>query len=212
MLPLKSNTLKGKVIPVRQLISLLILMVILSACGMERGIANSDILDYTEANYPLMDVVKSSSNQQDVTRIYKAEGLTIDEVATQLLSNLPSKPNEITEKVEDKQVLVYDKFFVTLTPESDNSKNTLVEVATYGFVRDNYQPSFFNGLMLGYMISNILDVDDWGKRQNSRCLQSPGGCYGGYYQSGKGYKGPIGQPSLRGGTSSVRGGGPGTGK
>ncbi len=203
-------------IPVRRMFSLVIIMALLSACGMDRGMSGGmgtgEVLDYIQATYPLVDVVKSSANQQDVTRVFKAEDSTIEEAASQILSNINSEPVEVSEKKDDKQVIVYDDFFVTLTTDPENTANTLVEVATYGFVRDNYRPSFFNGLMTGYILSSLLDVDDWGKRQNSRCLNSPGGCYGSYSSNGKGYKGPIGQPSLRGGSSSVRGGGPGTGK
>ncbi|MFZ3590695.1 DUF4247 domain-containing protein [Bacillus sp. DJP31] len=200
----------------RRLFFLVILLALLSACGTDRGISGGtgkgEVLDYIQATYPLVDVVKSSSDQRDVTRIFNAEGSSIEEVTSKIQSGIKSEPVEVSERTNEKQVIVYDDFFVTMTTDPENKENTLVEVATYGFVRDNYQPSFFNGLMAGYLLSSLLDVDDWGRKQNSRCLNSPGGCYGGYIGSGKGYKGPVGQPFLRGGSSSVRGGGPGTGK
>jgi hypothetical protein len=204
---------------VRLLFIFFVVSGLVTACGMEQGFPNSgsiggstEVLDYTQENYPLVDVVKSSVNDQDVTRVFKAEGATIENVASQIQDNVSIEPVEVSEKIDDKQILVYDNYFVTMTVDPENSSNTLIEVANYGFVRDNYQPSFFNGLLVGWVLNEILDVDDWGKKQQNRCKYSQGGCYGGYSVTGKGYKGPVGQPSLRGGSSSVRGGGPGTGK
>lgn len=217
----------------RRLFVVITIITLLSACGLDRGMPNptfedntttqsgtqngdasssKGVLNYVERTFPLIDVVKSSANQQDVTRIFKAENKSIDEVAKNLLDNVKEKPIEVSENTGEKQVIVYDQFFATLTKDPEYEANTFVEVATYGFVRDNYQPNFFNGLLVWWVLDEILDVDDWGKKQKQRCLNSPGGCYSTYYGSGKGFKGPVGQPSLRGGSSNVRGGGPGTGK
>jgi hypothetical protein len=159
--------------------------------------------------YPLQDVVKSSTDANDVARVYVAEGKSIDEVA----KNLQSKkaPQEISQKQGSKQVLVYDDYFVTLTQDESNPNNTLVEVASYGFVRDNYQPDFFDGLLAYWFLDKIFGVPDWRDQQRKRCFDARGGdCYGGYNRSGGRYKGPQTPPTFRG--SPVRGGGPGTGK
>jgi hypothetical protein len=224
----------------KQLLIVFSFILVLSACGMERGIPSpviednqttqsessngnttnlspnkrgtNDVSVYVESTYPLIDVVKSSANQQDVTRIFQVENKSIEEVAKELLEAVTKQPIEISENTGNKQVLVYERYFATLTTAPGNEANTLIEIATYGFVRDNYQPDFFDGLLVWWFLDEVLDVDDWGKKQKRRCASSPGGCYGTYGSSGKGFKGPVGQPSLRGGSSNVRGGGPGTGK
>lgn len=175
-------------------------ILLLSACGITK-----DIQEIVEDRYQLEDVVESSVDSSDVSKIYNAEE-DIPTVASYLQEQI--KPNEVSELKEGKQILVYDDYIVTLQ-ESDDASNTLVEVATVGFVRDNYQPDFFDGLLAYYILDEILDVDDWGKKQKKRCLNATGNCYGGYGTTGGTYKGPTTIPSFRG---SSRGGGPGTGK
>jgi hypothetical protein len=204
----------------------IVLFLVLSACGVDRGmpfpesITSGSLeegmfhnpLDLAEATYPLIDVVKSGANQQDVSRVFAVEGKSIELVASYIQEHVVSQPIEVSEKKDQKQVIVYDQYFVTLTSDPKNDETTLVEIANYGFVRDNYQPNFFNGLLVWWLLDDLLDVDDWKNKQQKRCQDSIGGCYGSYGSTGFGYKGPVGQPSLRGGSSSVRGGGPGTGK
>ncbi|TLS39120.1 DUF4247 domain-containing protein [Pseudalkalibacillus caeni] len=185
-------------------IALLVAFVLLLAgCGITQ-----DIREIIADRYTLEDTVKSSVDSNDAARIYAAEGKTIDDVSTYLQEQI--KPNNASEKKDGKQILVYDETFVTLTEDEENPDDTLIEVASTGFVRDNYQPGFFNGFIAYYILDEILDVDDWGKRQKQRCLQSGGNCYKGYNSSRGAYKGPSVPPSFRG--SGSRGGGPGTGK
>ncbi|WP_273851048.1 DUF4247 domain-containing protein [Guptibacillus spartinae] len=175
-------------------------ILLLSACGITK-----DIQEIVEDRYQLEDVVESSVDSSDVSKVYSAEE-DIPSVASYLKEQI--KPNEVSELKDGKQILVYDDYIVTLEDRNDESK-TLVEVATVGFVRDNYRPSFFDGLLAYYILDEILDVDDWGKKQKNRCLNATGNCYGGYGSTGGSYKGPTTIPSFRG---SSRGGGPGTGK
>lgn len=177
-------------------------VLLVSACGITK-----DIQEIVADRYQLEDVVESSVDKGDVSRIYQAEGKDIPSVSSYLQEQI--KPNEVSELKQGKQILVYDDYIVSLL-EGDDESNTLVEVATTGFVRDNYQPSFFDGLLAYYILDEILDVDDWGKRQKARCKNSLGNCYGGYSTTGGTYKGPSTTPSFRG--SGSRGGGPGTGK
>ncbi|MCA0171586.1 DUF4247 domain-containing protein [Bacillus sp. RAR_GA_16] len=174
-------------------------ILLLSACGITK-----DIQEIVEDRYQLEDVVESSVDSSDVSKVYSAEE-DIPSVASYLQEQI--KPNEVSELKDGKQILVYDDYIVTLEDRNDDS--TTVEVATVGFVRDNYRPSFFDGLLAYYILDEILDVDDWGKKQKNRCLNATGNCYEGYGSTGGSYKGPTTIPSFRG---SSRGGGPGTGK
>ncbi|HEX6923245.1 MAG TPA: DUF4247 domain-containing protein [Bacillales bacterium] len=181
----------------------LLVVLFMAGCG-------TTIKDIVADKYPLKDTVQSSIDQGDVARVYLAKGKSIDDVAG-FLQNKQS-PNRISNQQEGKQVLVYDEYFVTLMESKDNPENTEIEVATYTFVRDNYQPSFFNGLFAAYILADLFDVDDWGRRQRFRCQHSVNGCYGGYVGSGGHYKGPRKVPSFRGSLSGFRGGGPNAGK
>jgi hypothetical protein len=172
------------------------------------GCGSTSILNSISDKYPLEDVVESSTDADDTARIFVAKNENLSEVSTFIQGQ--NEPNDASEIKDNKQVLIYDDYFVTLTQDEDNAENTLIEVASHGFVRDNYSPSFFDGLLTYYLLSNLFGVDDWGKRQNQRCIGAAGSCYKGYNQSGGAYKGPTAPSTFRG--SGIRGGGPGTGK
>ncbi|HEU5138975.1 MAG TPA: DUF4247 domain-containing protein [Bacillales bacterium] len=181
-------------------------ILLVAGCG-------TTIKDIVSEKYQMKDTVQSSIDQGDVARVYLAEGKSIDQVAKFLQGK--KSPNRVSDQQDGKQVLVYDDYFVTLMEGKENPENTQLEVATYTFVRDNYQPSFFNGLFAAYILADLFDVDDWGRRQRFRCQNSVNGCYGGYVHSGGHYKGPRKTPSFRGslsGSGLFRGGGPNAGK
>lgn len=181
----------------------LLLAVLLVGCG-NFGQSIREIID---EKYALQDTVKSSTDPDDTAFVYVAQNKTIDEVSDGIQKEM--SPERTSDKNEGKQVLVYDQSFVTLMKDEENPDNVLIEVADYQFVRDNYQPSFFQGLFALYVLNDLFDVDDWGKRQKSRCVAAASGCYGGYVGSGGRYKGPTRPPTFR---NSLRGGGPGAGK
>lgn len=170
----------------------------------------SNLEEFLENNYRFTDVVQSSANSSDVSRAYVAEDKSIQEVSEEIRAEVPAQ--EVSELVEGKQAIVYPEHFIILTNDEDNPEHTLVEVASHGFVRDNFSPSFFQGMFLLWVLDDILDVDDWGKKQRKRCLDATGNCYRGYGTTGGMYKGPISTPPTVRNPSATRGGGPGTGK
>jgi hypothetical protein len=184
--------------------AVLLLAVLLAGCGS----FGQSIRDTIDEDYPLKDVVESSTNSDDEAFVYVAKKKNLDDVSKALQEK--KSPDKVSEKNEGRQVLVYEDYFVTLMNDEDNPDNTLIEVANYGFVRENYRPSFFQGLLAMSLLNNFLGVNNWGSRQQSRCRASAAGCYGGYAGSGGNYKGPTTVPSFR--KTSPRGGGPGAGK
>lgn len=179
----------------------LLLVIVLAGCG-------SAIDGVIAKKYQTKDTVKSSVNSSDAAKIYVAKGQSISQVAQYLKKQ--QTPKKISALQNGKQVLVYNNRFVTLTKSKDNPNNTDIEVASYSFVRDNYRPSFFNGLFTAYFLSSLFNVPNWGSRQMQRCRQSVNPCYGGYTVSGGHYQGPTRKPTFRG--SLFRGGGPNAGK
>ncbi|GGD16950.1 DUF4247 domain-containing protein [Pontibacillus salipaludis] len=152
--------------------------------------------------FPLLDVVEGSSSNQEA-RIYVTQQFTIQELATSLTDAFP--PDEKSEVKNGKQIFIYPEHFITLKESEQDEDAVLIELASDRFVRDNYSPNYFNGFFALWVLDEVLDVDDWGKKRKRICASS--GCYGGY-SSSKYRPGQAG--SLRG--SSGRGGGPGTGK
>lgn len=187
---------------------------LLSACGTSNGGGSSlfqeGIAVFINNNYTFYDTVTSATNSSNYSEIYLARDKSIDEVTAELQDF--EQPEKIGERQEDKQVLVYDDQFVILTDDEEYEGSTLIEVANKEFVRDNYNPSFFQGMLLMSFLNNMFGSNDWDRNQQAKCQQNPNNCYGGFSRSGGGYKGYTTPPSVRGGSSSVRGGGPGAGK
>ncbi|WP_254901295.1 DUF4247 domain-containing protein [Tuberibacillus sp. Marseille-P3662] len=185
---------------------MLLALCVLTATVLPGCSFGKNILDVAKDKYDLDDTVKSSVQREDETYIFKPDQ-TIDQVSQTLSKEI--KPERTSDTVDGKKVLVYDDYIVTLTKDDNNKTN--LEVATYGFVRDNYHPSFFEGLLAYSLLSNILGADDWARRQGQRCRSAIGGsCYNGYAASGGHYKGPGSKPLFK--SSPFRGGGLGAGK
>lgn len=196
----------------KSIVIVLVSMLLLAACGTSPGggsIFKEGVSEFINNNYTFSDTVASATDNSNYSEVYIAENQSIDEVAQAIQNH--QEPQKISEKKDNKQVLVYDQMFVILTEDEQNSSNTLIEVANDQFVRNNYSPDFFDGLLLLWVLDEVLDVDDWGKKQRLKCRTNPALCYGGYRSSGGTFKGYNKSP-IRGGSSSVRGGGPGAGK
>ena len=152
--------------------------------------------------FPLLDTVQT---EQGISKIYMTKELTLPEVADELSDNI--QPEEISERQSDKQVLVYPDNFVIIQESNSEPGLVTIELASDQFVKNNYSPDFFDGLLAFYILNRVLDTDDWFDKRKNRCQQT-GNCYGGYGMYGGLNSGGSG--SFRG--SSNRGGGPGTGK
>ncbi|WP_203364457.1 DUF4247 domain-containing protein [Bacillus sp. REN10] len=179
------------------------LIAILSGCG------NGKVEEYISEQYMLIDVVQSPSSDKDNSYVYQAENQSVPDVAKELIG--VEKPEETGKYVNGKQVLIYDHHLIILTKDPDNEADTLIEVATEGFVRDYYRPSFFQGMLIGHVLTNMFGKD-WDHKQRNRCGPTHNeDCYEGYGSSGGGYYGNWGSSSSGRG-STFRGGGPGEGK
>ncbi|MFD2926222.1 DUF4247 domain-containing protein [Halobacillus naozhouensis] len=162
----------------------------------------SSIEELIRKGFPLLDTVKTD---RGISEIYMTQELTLPKVTELLKKNIP--PEEVSERNDGKQVLVYPEHFVILQESDAEPGLVLIELSSDEFVRNHYSPSFFQGLLAYSLLNRMLDSDDWARKRASTC-QSTGNCYGGYNKYG-GYN--SGKPgSFRG--SSNRGGGPGAGK
>ncbi|MGX4667998.1 DUF4247 domain-containing protein [Cerasibacillus sp. JNUCC 74] len=190
------------------LISLLLLLAACDSQAKSEGtLFDHRIAEFIDDNYTFQDIVSSQEDSSDISEVYIAEDKSIDEVVSELREH--EEPDRISDRSDQKQALVYDNLFVIVTEDEDDSDNSTVEIASQQFVRDNFQPSFFHGLFAYWLLDEILDVDDWAKKRQNNCRNS-NDCYGGYHSSGGHYKKSGGSKSIR--SSTIRGGGPGTGK
>ncbi|SDJ65832.1 DUF4247 domain-containing protein [Salimicrobium halophilum] len=153
--------------------------------------------DMIEETFPQLDTVQTDRGRSE---IYMTSKFNLREVEELITSEVP--PAEVGDRQSDKQALIYPDEFVILKESEEEAGLVLIELAEKEFVRNNYRPSFFDGMLAYALLNRAFGTNDWQNRQRDRCAS--GGCYGGYSM----YGGNSG--SFRG--SSNRGGGPGVGK
>jgi hypothetical protein len=167
-----------------------------------RNVDYSTINALIHENFSLVDTISEGANER--VYIFATKQFTINELSSLFESN--TKPDQMSELKANKQVFVYKNDILTLQVDQKDSDIVLLELATADFVRNHYSSDFFDGYLALYILDEVLDVDDWGKKRKQFC--SSGNCYGGYINTQKYRSGDVG--SLRG--SSNRGGGPSAGK
>ncbi|MBM7649429.1 hypothetical protein JOC78_002382 [Bacillus ectoiniformans] len=181
---------------------LFLFILLVSALGLLAGCGFTSAEEHIVENYPLIDAVESQVNSEDRSLIYQAENRKVEELADELIQ--VEEPDQTGKYTEGKQVLIYDDQFIILSEDPETPDHSLIEISDEEFVRDNYRPGFFTGMLLGQFLSNSFG-SSWDK--NARCRQyNNDDCYNGYGSSGGYYGGSSGRGS------TFRGGGPGTGK
>ncbi|WP_347862581.1 DUF4247 domain-containing protein [Salimicrobium sp. PL1-032A] len=157
----------------------------------------NSVEDLIEGTFPQLDTVQTDRGRSE---IYMTSKFNLQEVEELITSEIP--PVERGERQSDKQALIYPDDFVILKESEEEAGLVLIELAEKEFVRNNYSPSFFDGMLAYALLNRAFGTSDWQSTQQNRCAS--GGCYGGYSM----YGGDSG--SFRG--SSSRGGGPSVGK
>ncbi|MFC4403669.1 DUF4247 domain-containing protein [Gracilibacillus xinjiangensis] len=166
-----------------------------NTADMERLIANT---------FPFVD---SATGEKTTANIYATDKFEVQELA-KLLEEI-EKPDEISEYIDNQQILIYNDHFIILKDSEEMDDVVFIEVASDDFVRNNYSPNFLTTYFAIRLLDDVLGVDNWAKKRRSTCQN--GGCYGGYRSSQSYNKGNTTNSSSRG-MGSFRGGGPGTGK
>ncbi len=105
----------------------------------------------TASTYPLESIVENGSQ---FSKVYRAENKTVPEVADEISAN--KKPEEISKQDSEKMVLVYPNEWYFLQKDPQKPKDTLIEVDNKAFIRENYNPSFLNGFITGYLLNDLF--------------------------------------------------------
>ncbi|SNZ03823.1 protein of unknown function [Terribacillus aidingensis] len=165
--------------------------------------AGESIETLIDNNFHLLDVV--SGERSGHANVYATRLYTVEELIE--LFKQTEGPDEISEKKNGQQIIIYDDVFITVKPSEEDSDVTLIEVADRTFVRENYSPNYLNTFFT-FALLNSLFGNNWSQSRMNTCQN--GGCYGGYTSSYRGNDGGSGGVSR--GNSNYRGGGPSAGK
>lgn len=161
----------------------------------------SDQIDAIIAShFSLMDTV---AGEESTAQIYATAQFELEELASVITS--AAEPKETSEVVDNQQIFIYPGYFVTLKPSEDDKNVLLIEVAEEAFVERNYSPSFLSTYFTIRMLDSLFG-NNWSSSMSRTCQTAD--CYGGY--TGKTSGSGMGTPNR--GSTTFRGGGPGTGK
>ncbi len=103
--------------------------------------------------YPLESIVNKDGGQ--VSRIYRAEKQSVPEVAHQLADQ--NTPDEISKDDQQHMFLVYSDEWYHIQQDPNKPEDTLIEVDSKEFVRQNYDRSFLEGYILASLLDNVFD-------------------------------------------------------
>lgn len=119
-----------------------LVMSLLSACGAPS----------VQDTYPLESV---SGSGNTTSYVYRAADRTVPEVARELSEQ--RKPDQISAENTERMFLVYQDQYYHLQQDPNKAEDTLVEVDSKEYVRQNYDSSFLQGYLTATLIGNLFD-------------------------------------------------------
>ncbi|WP_274650355.1 DUF4247 domain-containing protein [Paenibacillus humicola] len=121
---------------------------LLAACGISDTIADK---------YPLESVSGSGSA---TSYVYRAAGESVPQVAKELADE--QKPQQESPEKNDHMFLVYSDKIIHLQQDEKKPEDTLVEVDSKEYVRDNYSSSFLQGYLVASLLNDLFDYGRYG--------------------------------------------------
>ncbi len=137
--------IKSFVIPILAIVILLVVAgYALSGC---QGGQTKSIQD----RYPLESVAKEGKQE---SYVYRAANRSVPEVAKELINE--REPKQASKEDENQMFLVYSDKIYNLQKDKEQPSDTLIEISNKEFVRQNYQPSFLQGYIMGSILNDIF--------------------------------------------------------
>ena len=119
------------------------LVSLLSGCGSPPNVQES---------YPLESVSRDGAA---TSYVYRAEGKSVPVVAKELSEETTS--DQMSEENAERMFLVYGDDIYHLQQDPANPEDTLVEIDSKEYVRQNYDSSFLQGYLTATLIGNLFD-------------------------------------------------------
>lgn len=106
--------------------------------------------------------------------MYRAANRSVPEVAKELINE--REPKQASKEDENQMFLVYSDKIYNLQKDKEKPSDTLIEISNKEFVRQNYQPSFLQGYIMGSILNDIFgsrkssygDYRGYNDRQNHK--------------------------------------------
>lgn len=133
---------KGSSLYVKLALILSLLVSLLAGCGSPN----------VKENYPLESVNRSGNS---TSYVYRAAGEKVPAVAADLIAE--HEPDQKSPESEDRMFLVYGKEYYHLQKDPNKPEDTLIEVDSEQYVRNNYDSSFLQGYLTATLIGSLFD-------------------------------------------------------
>ncbi|MDF2718081.1 MAG: hypothetical protein K0R28_5006 [Paenibacillus sp.] len=124
-------------------VTMLLVVALLSGCA--------NAANYVKDTYPLVDM---AGKGKTAAKVYEAEGKTVPDVAKEISGQ--DKPAEMSKEDLDQMFLIYDNRVVNLQKNPENPSNTLIEIDTIEYAKQNYDSSFLEGYIAASLIQSIF--------------------------------------------------------
>jgi len=129
-------------------ICMLLVAALLSGCA--------NAANYVKDTYPLVSV---AGKGKEAAQVYEAEGKTVPEVAKELSAQ--EQPQEISKEDPDQMFLIYSNRIINLQKNPENAENTLIEIDSIEYAKENYDSSFLEGYLAATLLQSLLGGDWW---------------------------------------------------
>lgn len=123
---------------IKYLLLLSFIVPLLTACS---------ISDTVKEQYPLESV---NGSGKETSYVYRAADRTVPDLASELSEQ--RKPDQQSEESTERMFLVYSNEIIHLEQAPDNKDDTIIEVSSKEYVRQNYS----SGFLQGYLVASVL--------------------------------------------------------
>jgi hypothetical protein len=124
-------------------IALLLVFTLLTGC--------SNAGNYIKDTYPLVDV---QGKGKDNAKIYAAENKDVPTVAKELSEK--EAPKEKSKESTEKMFLIYKEKIINIQKDPANEKNSLIEIDSIQYAKDNYGSSFLQGYLTASILQSVM--------------------------------------------------------
>lgn len=115
------------------------------------------ISDTVKEQYPL-ESVNGSGNQ--TSYVYRAANRSVPDVASDF--NEQRKPKQQSETSTERMFLVYSDEVIDLQQAPDAPEDTLIEINSTEYVRQNYSSSFLQAYLIASVLDDLFDKGKYG--------------------------------------------------
>lgn len=126
-------------------------IILLTCAVLTVGCGVQNAAGFISESYNLENV---EGQGQAMQKVYRAAGKSVPQVASEIADQ--TQPREMSSKSEERMFLVYPNQVVHVQQDPEQKSDTLVEVNTPEFVRDNYDPNFLSTFLTVAFISSMF--------------------------------------------------------